>query len=238
MPEKIIKDEITDWKTYRNKEYGFEFRYPSTYEIDIDSVFVGERPVSPTHSFHLFKYFSASIKPFSNQDLDRSVAIAIKSVRREEWQNQAHHGFFLNELLDVYIARSTEGIFQDGWRNFGGVYGDQYFETSDGTKRGVSYFSQSVQSAATSISYIIDMVDKDGNLFSIKKDLNHTEKVIAIGKKWDPVLTSGDRVQINRFLEKEVSGFFGSSQARQDLKQEINVDELSKIINSAFFLPL
>jgi len=25
----VIKDKITNWKTYRNEKYGFEFKYPS-----------------------------------------------------------------------------------------------------------------------------------------------------------------------------------------------------------------
>ena len=28
-----IKDETVNWKTYRNEEYGFEFKYPSNWEI-------------------------------------------------------------------------------------------------------------------------------------------------------------------------------------------------------------
>jgi hypothetical protein len=37
VPEDIIKDETADWKTYRNKEYGFEISYPSNYNISSDT---------------------------------------------------------------------------------------------------------------------------------------------------------------------------------------------------------
>ncbi len=32
MPEEV-KDEITNWKIYQNKEYGFEVKYPSTWAV-------------------------------------------------------------------------------------------------------------------------------------------------------------------------------------------------------------
>jgi len=30
-PEKVVKDETANWKTYRNEEYGFEFKYPKEW---------------------------------------------------------------------------------------------------------------------------------------------------------------------------------------------------------------
>jgi hypothetical protein len=45
LPKKSIKDmgretalDTADWKTYRNEEYGFEFRYPKDYTIDKSNV--------------------------------------------------------------------------------------------------------------------------------------------------------------------------------------------------------
>ena len=32
--EKIIEDEIADWKIYRNNEYGFEIKYPQVYDTE------------------------------------------------------------------------------------------------------------------------------------------------------------------------------------------------------------
>jgi len=31
LPQKFIQDETADWKTYRNDEYGFEFKYPNQW---------------------------------------------------------------------------------------------------------------------------------------------------------------------------------------------------------------
>jgi len=31
-PDEIVEDEIADWQTYRNEEFGFEFQYPKDWE--------------------------------------------------------------------------------------------------------------------------------------------------------------------------------------------------------------
>lgn len=34
-PKTPIADETSDWKTYRNEEYGFEFKYPANWEVSM-----------------------------------------------------------------------------------------------------------------------------------------------------------------------------------------------------------
>jgi len=34
-PEKVLKDETANWKTYRNEEYGFEIKYPKDWDWTI-----------------------------------------------------------------------------------------------------------------------------------------------------------------------------------------------------------
>ena len=34
-PKEEVKDETADWKTYRNEEYGFEFKYPENLNTEI-----------------------------------------------------------------------------------------------------------------------------------------------------------------------------------------------------------
>ncbi|MBU2635386.1 hypothetical protein KJ841_02860 [Patescibacteria group bacterium] len=33
MKGEVVKDETTDWKTYRNEEYGFEIKYPANWHV-------------------------------------------------------------------------------------------------------------------------------------------------------------------------------------------------------------
>ena len=33
LPEKVVKDETLNWKTYRNEEYGFEIKYPKEFSV-------------------------------------------------------------------------------------------------------------------------------------------------------------------------------------------------------------
>ena len=47
LPEKVVKDETADWKTYRNEEYGFEIKYPE------DGILTTERRIDfPSPSIH------------------------------------------------------------------------------------------------------------------------------------------------------------------------------------------
>lgn len=39
VTEEILKDDITDWQTYRNEEYGLRFQYPLDWEIIQDIVY-------------------------------------------------------------------------------------------------------------------------------------------------------------------------------------------------------
>ncbi len=39
MPEKIVKDETANWKTYRNEEYGFELNYPDDWQVEDEKSF-------------------------------------------------------------------------------------------------------------------------------------------------------------------------------------------------------
>ena len=81
--EKVVKEEIANWKTYRNEEYGFEVKYPEKWIV------VKEELGLPYSELIKHQVEPLDYRDFYSEDLKQNVTITIynnsKSYILEEW---------------------------------------------------------------------------------------------------------------------------------------------------------
>ncbi|OHA45895.1 MAG: hypothetical protein A3A80_04450 [Candidatus Terrybacteria bacterium RIFCSPLOWO2_01_FULL_44_24] len=85
--------DISDWKTYRNEKYGFEFMYPNDWNIDSGSTQIYKDlyvVINPPISLkgHTNGISISSIAEYNNQTLDEILAVICKSDKIECIKNQ------------------------------------------------------------------------------------------------------------------------------------------------------
>jgi len=95
FPEKVVKDETLNWKTYRNEEYGFEIKYPTNWSVkkeglgSVVSEFVTKQ-IEPL----------AQIKFVSSEDPAKTVSIIISNNSK---------GYSLEAWIRIYQETSPVG---------------------------------------------------------------------------------------------------------------------------------
>lgn len=121
---------ISDWKTYRNEEYGFEIKYPTTYSIFQDTDQIREKVIPVTkNSSNVYltptegvKFFFCcepgylQVKPLDTYQGDLSVWVA-------------------NEKATTYAYFQNSGLVNtnDGYTVIGGEKSYKFNETEYGT---------------------------------------------------------------------------------------------------------
>jgi len=103
LPEITIKDETTDWQTYRNEEYGFEFKYPKEFSF-IDS---GQRAVNNDLGYYELGYL--------NQKDGGNLPIFIKLEQLNPNNIRGIYGKKdINDLNIVTVDGSKSYVYTEG----------------------------------------------------------------------------------------------------------------------------
>lgn len=98
VPKRVVEDqsqtqnnssEISDWKTYRNDEYGFEFQYPASFsQIKLNQDFIlfssSELEVSVINGILDKETIEAEASPGGNDDL-RIINIGSRQAYVHHW---------------------------------------------------------------------------------------------------------------------------------------------------------
>lgn len=120
-PNEVVED-IAEWKTYRNDEYGFKFKYPSNWDVHEFKAFKAGLPadgIDCNKNSEKCTIYSLSIKPeITNVDAinmsimiqllqnDKSFAFLDTEKRNNEWMD----GFFVG-CFSKFVKKNNEVRF-------------------------------------------------------------------------------------------------------------------------------
>gem|GEM_PF-4361524 len=126
-------DETTQWKTYKNQQWGIEFKYPETYEVAVETnrslghglFFVGLRPRGWTDT-EQFKYYDES---------DTPLGIWVDVMNFDEAATQA--GFEKQNGNWVLLGRQgipgeAKEITVQKWKGLSGITSIGFFQKGGG----------------------------------------------------------------------------------------------------------
>lgn len=109
--EKIIEDETADWQTYKNEEYGFEFKYPTDWFIYSDRTEAQTRIIQVASSLDrkigegtTFLGPALDIRiPGENNDKGISINMFGKNARDTDWQG-ASMGLAISRQISILTS--------------------------------------------------------------------------------------------------------------------------------------
>ncbi|MBU4338960.1 hypothetical protein KKB43_02600 [Patescibacteria group bacterium] len=100
----IYPDEISDWKTYRNEEYGFEVKYPEIFTVATTKSYYGYERGFPEIKFDALVEFHQA--RYSNIDFMIDIDASEKSMQELEKiydRSSSSLSYFLNSKKEILI---------------------------------------------------------------------------------------------------------------------------------------
>ncbi|OGZ44762.1 MAG: hypothetical protein A3F26_02170 [Candidatus Ryanbacteria bacterium RIFCSPHIGHO2_12_FULL_47_12b] len=114
----LREENIQNWKTYRNKEYGFEFKYPPSYRTPIEE----SRWISFQSTYSIYpedNRLNIGVDDYLNKNLDQ----VMQELKKEESTPRLSHGgsgvAYYN--IEKYVVGGKEGLKFDAHYE-GGFY--------------------------------------------------------------------------------------------------------------------
>lgn len=135
-PEKVVEDETANWKIYRNKDYGFEVKYPEDYLVKEEKIAHGleeEQPLEYILSYRYEKpvwllntvriYSSLTEFPPKGAEIEINIFNNANNLTVKQWLDYINKGVEQGLIYEGRAVVDREPVSVVGIESIKGVYG-------------------------------------------------------------------------------------------------------------------